>query len=210
MPKFSLAFNCIRAKLERIFEPRPLKQQQHEADVLAVVDEQQQHQLEVVKVVAAPKPQGEIVYASLVFKPPQGPKREPVAADSGQQTATIRRPSTKKNQAPPPPTLSKPTLPFAGEAKGGTLPRPQKPPPAPPTSVASTQAASSAASSVALNQVATRRAPPPLPQRRSSLRSLNSLRRARSVPMEANFKLPVKFLNDYDLWDEDECFVSYV
>ena len=221
MPKFSSNLNGIRSKLEHLFEHRPLQQpqpvvadaqqqQQHQPEavavtkpqpVVAVVDKQQEHQH-----LAVAKPEKEIIYASLVFRPPQGPKRELVAA-SPCQTATIKRPSTKPRKAPPPPSFSKPELPFAGVAKGGTLPRPQKPPPPPPTNVASNQAASS----VTLNQASRKAAPPP-PRRRSSLRSLNSLRRSRSTLMKLDSKidLPTKFLNDYDLWDEDEQFVTYV
>ena len=217
MPKFSSAFNGIRSKLERLLEPQlqqqpqpePVvaQQQKHSEAVVqakhqpaeAVVDEQQQHQREAVA-----KPEKEIIYASLVFKPPQGPKRE-LAAPAPSQTATIKRLSVRRRKAPPPPTFSKPELPFAGVARGGTLPRPQKPPPAPPTNW------NQAASSAALDQ-APGKAPPFLPQRKSSLRSLNSLRRSQPIPLKLDSKrdLPTQFLNDYDLWDEDERFVTYV
>ena len=240
-PKFSSAFNGIRARLEHIFEPRSMQQQKvvvpkqpQQPEVVAEVNNQQQSQQpEVVaetdnqqqsqqpEVVAETdnrqqpqplqvkqqQPKSEVVYASLVFPQPKAIQPNEAVAASGQPTTTIQAPSMKRMRAPPPPpVLQKPKMPYAGISRVGTLPRIQKPPP--PAEGTSSQAASN----VALDK-ATPRAPPPPPQRRSSLRSLNSLRRARSVPMTVNFSrrdLPVQFLNDYDLWDEDECFVSYV
>ena len=94
MPKFSLAFSGIRTKLENLFEPRPVQQPQLQPEVVAVVATPKkqpeqvvveaappQHQPEAVTGTHAAQPQqGEVVYASLVFKTPQGGKQEPVAA----------------------------------------------------------------------------------------------------------------------------------
>ena len=222
-PRFSSAFNGIRARLEHIFEPRPTQQQKVVAskqlkavtqpqpplpEVVAEADKQQQPQPPQIAASVQQPPQGaagvpqqqqksEVVYASLVFE-------QPGNAAAASEGAT-KQPNAKKQPAPPPPTLPKPKMPYAGISKGGTLPRLRKV--SPPVEGASSQAASS----VALNQaVPTRQAPPPPPQRRSSLRNLSSLRRSKSMPMEANLKLPVKFLNDHDCWDNEAMFVSYV
>jgi hypothetical protein len=79
MPRYSLAADGIRARLEQIFEPRITQ-----SPPKTTAPEQQQKQ-------------PEIIYASLVF--------DHVAP---RQTATIKRPSTKTRRAPPPPPLPKP------------------------------------------------------------------------------------------------------
>ena len=223
-PRFSSVFSGIRARLEHIFEPRNVVAQPHQfeavaqpqqPEVVAETDKRQQPQQPEVVVetgnrqeqqppqaaagVQQQQQKSEVVYASLVF--PQPKVQEPNNA------TTIQAPSMKLKRAPPPPVLQKPKMPYAGISRVGTLPRPRK------TPMPAEGASSQAASSMALNQaVPTRQAPPPPPQRRSSLRNLSRLRRTRSMPMRDFSKrdLPVQFLNDYDLWDEDECFVSYV
>ena len=220
-PRFPSALSDIRSKLERIFEPRLVQQQQPEPEAVGVAakpekqqqpeqvvaDVPQQHQREVVAANGLAKPEKEIIYASLVFRPPQGPKRELVAVAPG-QTATIQRSSIRMRRAPPPPILSKPELPFAGVVKGGTLPRPQKLAPA----MASNQAASSVALDQAARNAPIERAPPPPPQRKGSLRSLNSLRRKQAIPtrIESKKDFSSEFLTKYGLWDEDECYETYV
>ena len=218
-PRFSSALSDIRSKLEHIFESRSVQQKQQEPEVVVVaarpdkqqqprqvvatVQQQQQQQQEVVDASVLAKPEKEIIYASLVFKPPLGPKRELVAVAPG-QTATIQRSSIKMRRAPPPPTLHKPALPFAGVAKGGTLPRPQKLVP----TMASHQATSSAALDQAAGATPTKGDPPPPPQRQSSLRSLNSLRRARPMRAESKRDITTQFING--LLEDEDHFVTYV
>ena len=257
-PGLFSAFDGVRSKLENIFEPRPVKQRQHQQKVVvtadvhprpkkltrAVEDAQQQEQPEVINVVAAPQQQqkSEVVYASLIFPQPKGPQPKNAMAAFGQKEAASH-PSIKMRKAPPPPTLVKPKIPLAGIARAGTLPRSQKSPPReegasnqadlalskPKMSFAGIARGGTlprtqkpppreewAASNLVLNQAdaaASRRAPPPPPQRRSSLsRSLNSLRRKRAIPtgFESKKDFPSEFLTKYGLWDEDECYVTYV
>ena len=177
VPKFSLAFNGIRAKLEKLFEPRPQQQQQHQPKVVAAKKQQQPEQV-VADAQEAHPPE------AVVAKPQTQQPPVQAVVDSGQPTATIKRPSAKMRRAPPPPTLPKPKMASdAGASRGTTLPRPQKQ----QQTMASNEGASAlnqATSSANLNQAqATKRVPPP-PQRRSSLRNLSSLRRSRSVPMK--------------------------
>ena len=205
VPKFSLAFNGIRAKLEKLFEPRPQQQQQHQPKVVAAKKQQQPEQV-VADAQEAHPPE------AVVAKPQTQQPPVQAVVDSGQPTATIKRPSAKMRRAPPPPTLPKPKMASdAGASRGTTLPRPQKQ----QQTMASNEGASAlnqATSSANLNQAqATKRVPPP-PQRRSSLRNLSSLRRSRSVPMKDLSKrdFSTQFLDEHDLWDDEERFVTYV
>ena len=233
MPKFSLAFHGIRAKLEKIFEPRPVhtkpKKQQQLDRAVATDEQQQQGQQEVVAVVAeepmqplrevvvAEKPKQQQPKQAAVVEPEQpfqqqqhadkyGTPQGPkleLVAAAPSQTATIRRPSIKTRRAPPPPTLPKPKMPVSSS----TLPRPRKEQPDQPevNTAGAAQAASNA--NQAAQESLYEKKKPPLPIRQSSLR------RTRSVPLRVGSKqdLPTSYLVAYNLFDDEmEQFETYV
>jgi len=129
-------------------------------------------------------------------KQPDPPTQQVVQAEV--HTADVhQKPSQKKRRAPPPPTLPKPKPEAVAAARGSSA-----------TSNPLVPLAGRATSS---------RRPPSPPRRSSSLRSLNSfrsnsLRRSARVPLKAESKLdlPTDFMEQNDLYTEEDQFVSYV
>lgn len=121
-----------------------------------------------------------------LFKPSEKkPFQRVVQADVG--TASIRR-SLNKKQAPSLPTLPKPNSEKVTTSGLSTLPH---------QPVLQVQPKAG-------EETPTRRAPPP-PERTSSLRRTKNIQKA-----ESKLDLPTKFLEENNLYTEEETFVSYV
>jgi hypothetical protein len=127
-------------------------------------------------------------------RPQRGESSQPppaiVVVQAEVHTATVRRTPSQRKRTPPPPTLPKPKLEIS---KAGLKPEPDA------------------------NVATLPRRPPSPPKRSSSLRSLHgslqgSLRRSKNIDLQTDSKptLPSKFMEQNDLYPDDQQFISFV